>query len=132
MFYAVPYVGQLGTSTVVGAVCYSMPAHRALGLLPVATHSPAYVVGVILFIIGLGVVFDQIIYPRVVGGSVGLHPVVSIFAITAGATLFGVPGVLLAVPVAASIQVVLMCSFPRLSERRRPPAGTHAAYGVNS
>ena len=120
MFYAVPYVGQLGTSTVVGAVCYSMPAHNAAGFLRVADHSPGYVAGVILCIIGLGIIFDQIIYPRVVGGSVGLHPVISIFAITVGATLFGVPGVLLAVPVAASIQVVLMCSFPRLSER--PPA----------
>ncbi len=120
MFYAVPYVGQLGTSTVVGAVCYSAPAHNALGFFSVGSHSPGYVASVILCIIGLGVVFDQIVYPRVVGGSVGLHPVLSLFAITAGATLFGVPGILLAVPVAASIQVVLMCSFPRLSER--PPA----------
>ena len=120
MFYAVPYVGQMGTSTVVGAVCYSASPHNALGFVRVASHSPGYVVSVILCIICLGIVFDQIVYPRVVGGSVGLHPVLSLFAITAGATLFGVPGILLAVPVAASIQVVLMCSFPRLNER--PPA----------
>ena len=120
LFYAVPYVGQLGTSLVVGAVCYSMPFHRALFFLPVAANSPGYTVGVILCIIGMGVIFDQIIYPRVVGASVGLHPVISIFAITAGATLFGIPGILLAVPVAASLQVVLMCCFPKLSER--PPA----------
>ena len=110
----------MGTSTVVGAVCYSASPHNALGFVRVASHSPGYVVSVILCIICLGIVFDQIVYPRVVGGSVGLHPVLSLFAITAGATLFGVPGILLAVPVAASIQVVLMCSFPRLNER--PPA----------
>src|SRR5260221_10934783 len=63
--------------------------------------------------------FDQIVYPRVVGASVGLHPVVSIFALMSGATLFGVWGMLIAVPVAASIQLVLVYSFPKLS--KAPP-----------
>ena len=65
-------------------------------------------------------VFDQLLYPRVVGGSVGLHPVVSIFALLSGATLFGIVGMILAVPVAASIQILLTYFFPKLAHP--PPA----------
>ena len=48
-----------------------------------------------------------ILSPRIVGGRVGLHPVVIIFALLAGGHLFGVAGVLLAVPVAATLRVIL-------------------------
>jgi predicted PurR-regulated permease PerM len=61
-------------------------------------------------------VFDQIVYPRVVGGSVGLHPVLSLFALAAGATMFGVPGILLATPVAAAIKLILTYFFPKLAQ----------------
>ena len=60
--------------------------------------------------------FDQVITPRVVGGLVGLHPVVSLFALTAGGQLFGLPGMIFAVPVAASVQVVLTALWPELVE----------------
>jgi len=45
--------------------------------------------------------------PKVVGDSVGLHPVVVMLALLVGGNLFGLLGVLLAVPVAASLQVIL-------------------------
>ena len=44
--------------------------------------------------------------PRLVGRSIGLHPVWIIFALMAGGTLFGFTGVLIAVPVAAAIGVL--------------------------
>ena len=44
--------------------------------------------------------------PRIVGKSVGLHPVWIIFALLAGGALFGFLGVLLAVPAAAIIGVL--------------------------
>ncbi len=118
MFYAIPYVGQLATSLVVGSVAFSMSAHTALLFWNVPANSLPFTVTVVLGTVLFGVVFDQIVYPRVVGGSVGLHPVVSMFALTAGATLFSLPGMLLAVPVAASIQVILKAMFPRL---KQPP-----------
>jgi predicted PurR-regulated permease PerM len=61
--------------------------------------------------------FDYVLTPRVVGGSVGLHPLVNVFALMAGATLFGVWGMLLAVPVAASLQMILIYFFPKLAEK---------------
>jgi predicted PurR-regulated permease PerM len=48
-----------------------------------------------------------ILSPRILGVRVGLHPVVTIFALMAGGNLFGVGGILLAVPAAATLRVVL-------------------------
>ena len=48
----------------------------------------------------------NILTPRLVGQSVGLHPVWLIFALSAFGAMFGFVGLLVAVPVAASIGVV--------------------------
>ncbi|NNL18419.1 MAG: AI-2E family transporter, partial [Boseongicola sp.] len=48
----------------------------------------------------------NILTPRLVGSSVGLHPVWLIFALSAFGALFGFVGLLVAVPVAASIGVI--------------------------
>lgn len=47
------------------------------------------------------------ITPRVMGGSVGLHPLLVLLALVAGGQLFGILGVFLAIPVAASLRVLL-------------------------
>ena len=52
-------------------------------------------------------VFDSIVYPRFVGNAVGLHPILSMFVIFSGGALFGLPGMILAFPVAGSIKVLL-------------------------
>lgn len=48
----------------------------------------------------------NILSPKLVGGSVGLHPVALMFALSAFGVLFGFTGVLVAVPTAASIGVL--------------------------
>ncbi len=48
----------------------------------------------------------NILTPKLVGSSVGLHPVWLIFALTAFGTLFGFVGMLVAVPVAAMLGVL--------------------------
>ncbi len=119
VFYAVPYIGNLITALSAGALAFLSP-HHALFLIPIKAHSLPYTILVIACCISLAnIVFDQMVYPRVVGGSVGLHPVVSLFALASGATLFGVWGMLLATPVAASIQIILGYLFPKL--KRQPP-----------
>jgi predicted PurR-regulated permease PerM len=50
---------------------------------------------------------SYILTPRLVGGRVGLHPIWIIFALLAGGALFGLTGVLLAVPVTAVIGVLI-------------------------
>ncbi|NTV51042.1 MAG: AI-2E family transporter [Geobacteraceae bacterium] len=48
-----------------------------------------------------------VITPKIVGDTVGLHPLVAIVALLIGGQLFGVMGMLLAVPVVAVLQVFL-------------------------
>ena len=61
------------------------------------------VVGV--FVVG-NILEGYVIYPRFLGDRVELHAVWVIFALFAGAATFGFLGVLLAVPVAATIGVL--------------------------
>ncbi len=55
----------------------------------------------------------NIISPKLVGESVGLHPVWLMFALLAFGSLFGFVGLLLAVPVAASIGVLVRFALER-------------------
>jgi predicted PurR-regulated permease PerM len=49
----------------------------------------------------------MVITPKVVGDTVGLHPLVAIVALLIGGQVFGIMGMLLAVPVTAILQVFL-------------------------
>mgnify|MGYP002620595893 CR=1 FL=1 len=53
------------------------------------------------------IVESNVITPRIVGRSVGLHPVWILLAITVFATLFGLVGMLVAVPLAAAVGVLV-------------------------
>ncbi len=55
----------------------------------------------------LRVVLDNLIAPIVLGRAVTMHPVAIIFAFLAGGTLLGMLGLLLAIPVAASLKVII-------------------------
>ncbi|HLJ67308.1 MAG TPA: AI-2E family transporter [Chloroflexota bacterium] len=118
-FYVVPLIGPWIVAVTAGLLAYGDP-HRALFFAHVPSNSIAYAAIVVLCIVVTQTLFDQLLYPRVVGGSVGLHPVVSIFALLAGATMFGIVGMVLAVPVAGSIQIVLTYFFPRLAQPPPP------------
>lgn len=64
-------------------------------------------IGVIAAIFGIGQFLEgNVITPRLVGKSVGLHPVWLLFALSAFGTVFGFVGMLVAVPVAAAIGVL--------------------------
>lgn len=59
----------------------------------------------VIFVIGQ-VVEGNILTPRLVGGSVGLHPVWLLLALSVFGALFGFVGMLVAVPVAAALGVL--------------------------
>ncbi len=58
-----------------------------------------------IFVLGQ-VIEGNVLTPKLVGSSVGLHPVWLIFALSVFGTLFGFVGMLVAVPVAAAVGVV--------------------------
>jgi predicted PurR-regulated permease PerM len=71
-------------------------------------------IGLVALIFGIGqFVEGNILTPRLVGKSVGLHPVWLMFALTAFGSVFGFVGMLVAVPVAASIGVLTRFGIAR-------------------
>ena len=64
-------------------------------------------IGIIAAIFGVGQFIEgNILTPKLVGKSVGLHPVWLLFALSAFGSVFGFVGLLIAVPVAAAIGVL--------------------------
>lgn len=107
ILYAVPYVGSLSTALVTFLVSFAAAAPSGHGL--------AFGLTAVALTLVLNQVFDNIITPKVVGGGVGLHPVIALFALVIGGELFGIAGMLLSVPVAGSIQAILFRVFPKLN-----------------
>ncbi|HPT69275.1 MAG TPA: AI-2E family transporter [Syntrophomonas sp.] len=79
----------------------------AIGVLLIVIVDPVKALLFIVFIIVLQQLEGNLIYPRVVGDSVGLPGIWVLAAITVGGGLMGITGVLLGVPVAATIYKLL-------------------------
>lgn len=62
----------------------------------------------IILLLGIQQVDGAVIAPRVVGDSVGLHPVFVLLAVVIGGRYFGIVGMLLAVPTAAILKLFIL------------------------
>jgi predicted PurR-regulated permease PerM len=102
--YVVPYVGFLGAA-----------ATAVIVALVDGASMPTIIASVVLLAI-MNFAFDNVITPRIVGSGVGVHPIVAMFALLVGASLFGLWGMLLAYPAAGSVQVMLFRLFPKLAQ----------------
>ncbi len=114
VLYAVPYLGSLTTALVTFIVAFAAATgdHQsglAFGGIAVAAS------------IVVNQIFDNVVTPRVVGGGVGLHPILALFALVIGGELFGIAGMLLSVPIAGSIQAILFRLYPRLTQPTPSP-----------
>lgn len=123
-------VGQCIEAVVLGALCiigmsilrlpYAMMIGTLIGftaLIPVAgayigagvgafmilTVSPIQAVIFLVFVVVLQQLEGNLIYPKVVGSSIGLPGVWVLAAVTVGGGIMGIPGMLLGVPTAASV-----------------------------
>ncbi|MDO8683459.1 MAG: AI-2E family transporter [Armatimonadota bacterium] len=105
LLYAVPYIGPIVTMLIVFLV--------SLLQNPSAVYMSFIVAGSTLV---LNQIFDMFLTPKILGGAVGLHPALSIFALMFGGAAYGITGMILAVPVAASVQIILCEFFPKLRE----------------
>jgi predicted PurR-regulated permease PerM len=82
-----------------------------LGALPAAlvalSLAPSKLVWVIVATIAIQQVENSLLVPRVMRRAVGVNPFVSLLAIFAFGTLFGIAGALMAIPIAAIVQLLL-------------------------
>ncbi|KRN99884.1 AI-2E family transporter [Companilactobacillus kimchiensis] len=82
-------------------------AGGAVGFLLIVVDSPLQAVLFVVFILVLQQLESNLIYPRVVGTSIGLPGIWVLAAITVGGGFAGIIGMLLGVPVAATIYQLL-------------------------
>jgi predicted PurR-regulated permease PerM len=77
-----------------------------LALVLALLHSGFGMAFVVLLFLGvLRIVEDYVIYPRIIGTGIHLHPLAVILAILAGAEIAGIAGIFLAIPVIAVLTV---------------------------
>jgi predicted PurR-regulated permease PerM len=62
----------------------------------------------LLWISGIHLVEANLLNPKILGDSAQMHPVIVIFALLAGESMFGLIGALLAVPVASMVQTIFL------------------------
>ena len=103
----IPYVGAL-----VGGVL-------AIGLALFQFWGNPLMIGLIAGIFAVGQFLEgNILTPKLVGNSVGLHPVWLLFALSVFGSLFGFVGMLVAVPVAAVIGVLARYGIEKYKDSR--------------
>jgi predicted PurR-regulated permease PerM len=96
------------------------------GTVTFATHGTDTTIVVLVVYLVLRQVEDQIVMPLVIGRAVHLHPVVTIFAVLVGLSVWGVLGGLLGVPVAAALNVTLHELYPEETRHRPESDGRRA------
>ncbi len=77
--------------------------------------SPWVSLAVIIVFVFIQQVEGHILVPNIMGQAVGVHPLVVIFAVLAGANIFGIAGMLLALPIVALGRELLSFFKPRVS-----------------
>ncbi len=101
----IPYVGSL-----TGLIL-------ALGVAFVQFSPHWLTIGAVAVVFFVGQFFEgNILQPKLVGSSVGVHPVWLMFALLAFGALFGFVGLLIAVPCAAAIAVIMRFAISRYLE----------------
>jgi predicted PurR-regulated permease PerM len=121
-FNFAPYIGPVTTGAlagILGMLVSPVTAVIAIGCVLVAQN-----------------ITDYIVVPRVMSAQVDLHPTLVIFSLLVGAALFGVPGLIFAIPVAAVGKGLFVYYYERQTERslssadgalfRHPRASSHA------
>ncbi|NTW29068.1 MAG: AI-2E family transporter [Coriobacteriia bacterium] len=99
----VPYIGPMISALVAGLV----------GLLV----GPWVGVGAVAVVVVAQNVTDNFVTPRVMSEQVDLHPTLVIFSLLVGGALFGIPGMVLAIPVAATAKGLFVYYYERKTER---------------
>lgn len=94
--------GALEAVPMVGPTLGAIPA----GMIALSI-SPSKLIWVIVATVIIQLLENNLLVPRIMSKAVGVNPFVSLLAIFAFSTLFGIAGALMAIPIAAIIQLLL-------------------------
>jgi len=107
--FKLPYAATIGVLVAFTALIPVVGAYIGLciGFILIATQSITKAIFFVIYLIILQQFEGNLIYPRVVGNSSGLPGMWVLLAITVGGSLWGVLGMLIAVPLSASIYQII-------------------------
>ena len=109
IIFRFPYPTMIGSLTGFFALVPMFGAYisGAIGAVLISVQSIPQALWFLIFVICVQQFEGNVVYPRVVGGSLGLPGMWVIFAVTVGGGLFGIPGMLIGVPLTASIYKIV-------------------------
>ena len=109
----------IGTAAgILDLIPYFGPLLGAIPALMVAVlKSPLHVLYVAAVFAVANQIESAVLSPRIVSGYVGLHPLVVILSLLAGAYVWGLLGMIVAVPLAGVLRVLLRYTWTRLVEQ---------------
>ena len=118
------FIGATALIPIVGAYLGA-----AVGAFMILTVDPLKALLFIIFIVVLQQLEGNLIYPKVVGSSIGLPGIWVLAAVTVGGGLGGIGGMLLGVPVAATVYKLIRNDVNRRnqSEKKIPVEGAASA-----
>jgi predicted PurR-regulated permease PerM len=96
-----------------------------VGIVTLFSNFPIATIAWVIWAIVYQQVENSVIQPRIQARAVQLEPLIVLIAVLFGSTLFGILGALLAIPVAAAIQITI-----REYMQQRKPAGVVLPLGV--
>ncbi len=102
VFRVVPYFGSIVTLGSAGILTYMTAGNEPLWAAVAAIAVAALI----------DQIFDLIVRPNLVGRRIDLHPVIGLFAVIAGYQLLGLVGMIIGMPLAASIKIILAKWIP--------------------
>ena len=79
-----------------------------IGAILIATVSPIKALLFIIIFVIIQQIEGNLIYPKVVGKSVGLSPIWTLLAVTVGGSLFGIVGMLIGLPLASIFYAIFV------------------------
>lgn len=99
----IPFIGPLAAAVLAGMIALQN------------AHGIESVVAYALYASALRLSIDQIVGPVVLGTAARIHPALVIFCLLVGGYLFGVIGIVLAIPVAVTIKITLAALYEPLT-----------------
>lgn len=120
LIFRFPYAPMIGALVGFSALIPVAGAYigAGVGAVMMLTKSPLTALLFLVFIVVLQQLEGNLIYPKVVGGSIGLPAIWVLAAVTVGGGLFGVVGMLLGVPVAAALYRLIREDMQRKEKSR--------------
>ena len=123
MLFRFPYASMVGTLVGFTALIPVAGAYigAGVGAFMIFTSSPLQALLFLIFIGVLQQLEGNLIYPKVVGSSIGLPGIWVLAAVTVGGGVLGIGGMLLAVPLTATLYQMLRADVVRRSAPKPAP-----------